>query len=49
MSDALLGVIIGGTFGFLGAMLGILANAWLDARRAKRERRGPVDGAYRDE
>ena len=38
MSDALLGVIIGGTFGFMGAMLGIIANAWLDARRAKRER-----------
>lgn len=38
MSDALLGVIIGGTFGFLGALTGIIANTWLDARRAQRER-----------
>jgi len=38
MSDALLGVIIGATFGFLGALMGILANTWLDARRARRER-----------
>lgn len=36
--DALLGVIIGGTFGFLGALTGIIANMWLDYRRARRER-----------
>jgi uncharacterized protein YjbI with pentapeptide repeats len=38
MSETLVGVIIGGTFGFLGALTGIFANVWLDARRARRER-----------
>lgn len=38
MSDALIGVIIGGTFGFLGALTGIIANTWLDSRRARRDR-----------
>lgn len=38
MSEALIGVLIGATFGFLGAMMGIVANAWLDSRRARRER-----------
>ena len=38
MSDALLGVIIGGTFGFLGAITGIIANTYLDHKRARRER-----------
>jgi uncharacterized protein YjbI with pentapeptide repeats len=38
MSETLVGVIIGGTFGFLGALTGIFANVWLDARRAHRER-----------
>jgi uncharacterized protein YjbI with pentapeptide repeats len=38
MSEALMGVIIGGTFGFLGALTGILANTWLDARKARRDR-----------
>ncbi len=34
--DALFGVIIGGTFGFLGVLTGIIANVWLDVRRARR-------------
>jgi uncharacterized protein YjbI with pentapeptide repeats len=38
MSEALLGVIIGASFGFLGALTGILANTYLDSRRARRER-----------
>lgn len=38
MSDALIGVIIGASFGFLGALMGIFANTWLDARKARRER-----------
>jgi uncharacterized protein YjbI with pentapeptide repeats len=38
MSETLMGVIIGGTFGFLGALTGIFANIWLDSRRAHRER-----------
>ena len=38
MSDALIGVIIGGTFGFLGAVTGIIANTYLDYKRARRER-----------
>ena len=38
MSEALMGVIIGGFFGFLGALTGIIANTWLDARRAQRDR-----------
>lgn len=38
MSDALLGVIIGGSFGFLGAITGIIANTYLDHKRARRER-----------
>jgi hypothetical protein len=38
MSETLMGVIIGGPFGFLGALTGILANIWLDGRRAHRER-----------
>lgn len=38
MSDTLLGVIIGGTFGFLGAITGIIANTYLDHTRARRER-----------
>ncbi len=38
MSDTLLGVIIGGTFGFLGAITGIIANTYLDHKRARRER-----------
>jgi uncharacterized protein YjbI with pentapeptide repeats len=38
LSDTLQGVVIGGTFGFLGALTGILANIWLDYRRARREK-----------
>ncbi len=38
MSDALIGVIIGGSFGFLGAITGIIANTYLDHKRARRER-----------
>lgn len=38
MSDALIGVIIGGSFGFLGAITGIIANTYLDFKRARRER-----------
>ena len=34
MSDALIGVIIGGTFGFLGAITGIIANTYLDHKHA---------------
>jgi hypothetical protein len=38
LSETLVAVIIGGTFGFLGALTGIFANVWLDTRRAHRER-----------
>jgi uncharacterized protein YjbI with pentapeptide repeats len=42
MSEALIGVIIGGIFGFLGALVSILTNTWLDFRRAQRERNREV-------
>jgi uncharacterized protein YjbI with pentapeptide repeats len=38
ISETLQGVIIGGIFGFLGALTGIFANVWLDSRRAHRDR-----------
>lgn len=33
MSETLLAVIIGGAFGFLGALIGILTNVWLENQR----------------
>ena len=30
MSDTIVGVIIGGLFGFIGAILGVFSNAWLE-------------------
>lgn len=38
MSDTLLAVLIGGVFGFLGALIGIVANIWLESRKANNER-----------
>lgn len=38
MTEILLATIIGGTFGFLGALLSIFVNAWMESRRAKRRR-----------
>jgi uncharacterized protein YjbI with pentapeptide repeats len=38
MSETILGVLIGGAFGFLGALLGIFANIWLESQKAKQAR-----------
>jgi hypothetical protein len=38
MSETILGVLIGGTFGFLGALIGILANVWLESYKARQTR-----------
>jgi hypothetical protein len=37
MSEELKGVIIGGTFGFIGALLGNVISVWAENRRRRRE------------
>lgn len=40
MSETIQGVLIGGLFGFLGALIGILATIWLERRKSKETRIG---------
>ena len=45
---AILGVIIGGLFGFTGALVGIFSNVFLDIRKARRERRAKLQERFVD-
>jgi len=42
MSETILGALIGGAFGFIGVLLGLFLNTWLENEKAKRQQAGEV-------